>query len=441
MRIRFDLLAFATNATPLEADDGLMNGLLDGSDDALKTALDDAVKRFKSGFIVQADGKTVTPAEFTFPTVADIRRYLQTDPHPRLPVTMDVVVSGTVGSARKVGFLYPSLLGNIIQTVEFPYQEPISEPVEPGNISSLLTVPTPAEIAKAQADMNRPRVAPPAQTLLATPPAQPDGKPVNAPQLAPKTPTKPTSAPSPVPSSAEKPSAPVAKPSSAPEKASVKESTPAPEKPEKPEKSAATVSPPPPVLEVQTTRDSFGNVSTYFRMGFTHILPQGLDHILFVLGLCLLVGKNMKALLTQVTAFTLAHSITLALTALGIVHLPASIIEPVIAISIAAVAIENLFAKEVKPWRTAIVFLFGLIHGMGFAEVFKDAGLQGKALVTALVSFNVGVEAGQLAVVGLFFVTIGSFREDKWYRNYVVIPGSILIALVAIFWTFQRLRG
>ena len=179
-------------------------------------------------------------------------------------------------------------------------------------------------------------------------------------------------------------------------------------------------------------------MATYLRMGFTHIVPQGIDHILFVLGLFLL-GSNTKALVKQITAFTVAHSITLALTALGIIRLPGRIIEPVIAISIAFVAIENLFTREVRPWRTAVVFAFGLVHGMGFAEVFADAGLSGRGLLAALLSFNVGVELGQLSVVAMAFGVVGWFRHDPRYRSVVVVPVSLIIAGVALVWTAQRI--
>jgi hypothetical protein len=175
-------------------------------------------------------------------------------------------------------------------------------------------------------------------------------------------------------------------------------------------------------------------------MGFAHILPGGLDHILFILGLFLL-GSNTKALLKQITAFTVAHSITLALATLGFVHLPGRVIEPLIALSIAFVAAENLFSKEVKPRRTAVVFLFGLVHGMGFAEVFADAGLRGQGLVTALLGFNVGVELGQLAVVALALLAVGWFRKHQRYRQFVVVPASVIIGAVALFWTAERILG
>jgi|GEM_PF-1772267 len=175
----------------------------------------------------------------------------------------------------------------------------------------------------------------------------------------------------------------------------------------------------------------------YVKMGYKHILPEGLDHILFVLGLVLL-SKKTKALLWQITAFTVAHSITLALSLYGIVRLPSSIVEPIIAASIAFVAIENILTTDLKPWRPFVVFAFGLVHGMGFAGALQDLGLARHDFLTALIGFNVGVELGQLSVVAMALLAIGWFRSNASYRKMIVIPGSTAIALVAIFWTIQR---
>lgn len=177
----------------------------------------------------------------------------------------------------------------------------------------------------------------------------------------------------------------------------------------------------------------------YFALGFTHILPHGLDHVLFVIGIFLLSSK-WKAIVAQVSTFTFAHSITLALTMYGIVSLPARVVEPMIALSIAYVAIENLVVSELKPWRLALVFSFGLLHGMGFAGVLRDLGLPRPAFLTALVTFNVGVEAGQLAVIGIAFAccVYWQHRDRLAYRRFVVVPASLAIALVGLFWTIQR---
>ena len=114
-----------------------------------------------------------------------------------------------------------------------------------------------------------------------------------------------------------------------------------------------------------------------------------------------LLGTRWRPLLLQVTLFTIAHSVTLGLSMLGIVSLPSSIVEPLIAFSIAYVAVENLFTTELSPWRGALVFLFGLLHGLGFAGVLGELGMPRGQFGLALVSFNVGVELGQLSVIAL----------------------------------------
>jgi len=175
----------------------------------------------------------------------------------------------------------------------------------------------------------------------------------------------------------------------------------------------------------------------YLMLGFEHILPKGLDHILFVLGLFLL-SAHFRPLLWQVTAFTVAHSVTLALSMAGIASLPSRIVEPLIALSIAYVAIENLFVKDLKPWRPVVVFLFGLLHGLGFAGVLRDLGMPDGRFAVALVGFNVGVEFGQLAVVALAFLAVGWFRDRRQYRPVIVRPCSLLIAVIGLYWAVQR---
>jgi hydrogenase/urease accessory protein HupE len=176
----------------------------------------------------------------------------------------------------------------------------------------------------------------------------------------------------------------------------------------------------------------------YFTLGFTHILPKGLDHILFVVGIFLL-GSRWRSVLMQVSTFTIAHSITLGLTMYGIVSLPARVVEPMIALSIAYVAIENLVTAELKPWRLALVFAFGLLHGMGFAGVLRDLGLPRAQFLTALITFNGGVEAGQLTVIALAFGSVAYWRANRLtYRRFIVQPVSLAIALVGVYWTVQR---
>jgi hypothetical protein len=175
----------------------------------------------------------------------------------------------------------------------------------------------------------------------------------------------------------------------------------------------------------------------YLELGFKHIVPEGTDHILFVLGLFLL-GNRLKPLLLQVTAFTVAHSITLGLSLYGVFRLSPLVVEPLIALSIAFVAVENICTPELKPWRPFVVFGFGLMHGLGFAGVLTSLGLPRKDFATALVTFNAGVELGQLAVITLAFLVVGWWRHRTWYRPRIVVPASALIAATGLFWTVQR---
>src|SRR4029077_9337149 len=132
--------------------------------------------------------------------------------------------------------------------------------------------------------------------------------------------------------------------------------------------------------------------------------------------------------------------ITLGLSMYGLVSVSSKIVEPMIAVSIAYVAIENIFLSDLKPWRVALVFAFGLLHGMGFAGALKELGLPRSEFVTALVTFNVGVEAGQLAVIGTAFLLVGWHCSNRtWYRNRVVMPASMAIACTAVYWTIERL--
>lgn len=177
----------------------------------------------------------------------------------------------------------------------------------------------------------------------------------------------------------------------------------------------------------------------YLQLGFTHIIPLGFDHILFVLSLFLLSPK-LKPVLWQATAFTVAHSITLGLAMFKVITPSPAIVEPIIALSIMYVALENIFSPSLKKSRIGIVFLFGLVHGMGFANALGSLGLPQNAYLTSLVMFNVGVELGQLAVILSAFFLFGKWFGNKtYYRKAVVIPLSVLITLMAGYWTIERL--
>ena len=185
--------------------------------------------------------------------------------------------------------------------------------------------------------------------------------------------------------------------------------------------------------------DRLDTAARYLALGFTHIVPHGLDHMLFVLGIYLL-SNRARSVLLQVSAFTVAHSITLGLSLYGLVSVSPSIVEPLIALSIVYVAVENVLLSELRSWRVALVFAFGLLHGMGFAGALEDLGLEHSEFLTALLTFNLGVEAGQLAVIGAAFVLVGWPCAGRvWYRSRVVVPASALIASTAVFWTIERL--
>ncbi|HIO96698.1 MAG TPA: HupE/UreJ family protein, partial [Leucothrix sp.] len=157
----------------------------------------------------------------------------------------------------------------------------------------------------------------------------------------------------------------------------------------------------------------------YLQVGFVHIVPKGLDHVLFVIGLFLL-STQLRPLLIQITSFTLAHSVTLALGIYGVVTVSPAIVEPLIAASIIYVAVENIYADKLSRWRPLIIFLFGLLHGLGFASVLKEIGLASDNFVTGLIAFNIGVELGQLAVIAACFLMVGFwFRHKPWYRQRI----------------------
>lgn len=175
---------------------------------------------------------------------------------------------------------------------------------------------------------------------------------------------------------------------------------------------------------------------TWLREGFEHVIPKGLDHILFILGLFLLTPK-LKPLLTQSIVFTIAHSITLGLTVAGKIPFNGNIIEPLIALSIAYVAIENLFLKELKPWRLGLIFALGLLHGMGFGSVMSELPVDPAALVIPVIGFNLGVEVAQVTILLIALGFTVWWNEKKEY-NYVRVAASLAIAAIGLYWTIER---
>ena len=181
------------------------------------------------------------------------------------------------------------------------------------------------------------------------------------------------------------------------------------------------------------------NVKSYTQLGFKHIIPKGLDHILFVIALFLLSSK-LKPLILQVSIFTIAHTITLFLGALDIIKIPSIIVEPIIALSICFIAIENLFTENIKKMRPYIIFIFGLLHGLGFAGVLNEIGISDGLFISSLISFNIGVEVGQISVILLSYIFISLLFQNKpWYRNRITRPLSLVIALIGFYWFFKRI--
>jgi hypothetical protein len=176
----------------------------------------------------------------------------------------------------------------------------------------------------------------------------------------------------------------------------------------------------------------------YFVQGYKHILPYGYDHIAFIIGLFLL-SPRLKPILWQATAFTIAHSITLGLAMYNIITPSLHIIEPLIALSIIYVAIENIVSSKLRPARIGIVFLFGLVHGLGFAGGLAHLGLSREHFFSCLILFNVGVEVGQITVILVCYFLIAKWFAGKpYYRKRIVIPLSAIIGLLACFWLIQR---
>ncbi len=198
---------------------------------------------------------------------------------------------------------------------------------------------------------------------------------------------------------------------------------------------------------ISLDRPIMETVGLYAKLGFVHILPRGYDHILFVFAL-FLASIRLRPLLIQISSFTVAHTISLGLAAAGLISVPGNIVEPLIALSIAVVAVENIFFRDLTKWRPVIIFGFGLFHGLGFASVLSGLGLIRDQFLVSLVSFNVGVEFGQLAIIALAFIAATTVRRfmpiserEQIYRRFVVWPASAVIAFFGLIWFVTRLGG
>lgn len=177
---------------------------------------------------------------------------------------------------------------------------------------------------------------------------------------------------------------------------------------------------------------------SYVRAGFVHILPRGLDHLLFVL-LLFLASRSLRDLVGQISVFTIAHSITLVMASYRVIEPAAGVVEPLIALSIVWVALENLWSRRVGATRYAVIFGFGLLHGMGFAGALAELELPRSHFLVLLLAFNGGVELGQLSFLLLLALLLGWFRDSRHFRRRAVVPLSAASGLLAMFWLISRL--
>ncbi len=193
-------------------------------------------------------------------------------------------------------------------------------------------------------------------------------------------------------------------------------------------------------IDYKLVKPTYENVWIEFlQQGFKHIIPLGLDHILFVACIYFL-NSNLKTILLQATLFTIAHSLALGLAATGYIAAPSNIIEPIISFSIAVLALENIFNKQAKPYRLVVIFLFGLVHGLGFASALSELQMPTIDFAKALISFNVGVEVGQLCIILSMYCTLTIFLEKyNWYKKVILIPSNVIIGCVAMYWTITRM--
>ena len=187
-------------------------------------------------------------------------------------------------------------------------------------------------------------------------------------------------------------------------------------------------------------RSMFTSFTKFFVLGIQHIIPKGLDHILFIFGL-FLFSSSLNKLIKQITIFTIAHSITLIFVSLSLIKINPQIVEPIIALSIVYVGLENIFKNYIKEYmRYVVILFFGLLHGLGFALVLSDIGYRSSKLFLNLISFNIGIEVAQISIILFLYLLIAiKFAKNKYYRITFQIPSSILIASIGLYWFIERI--
>ncbi len=187
-------------------------------------------------------------------------------------------------------------------------------------------------------------------------------------------------------------------------------------------------------------RSMFISFTKFFVLGIQHIIPKGLDHILFIFGL-FLFSSSLNKLIKQITIFTIAHSITLIFVSLSLIKINPQIVEPIIALSIVYVGLENIFKNYIREYmRYVVILFFGLLHGLGFALVLSDIGYRSSKLFLNLISFNIGIEVAQISIILFLYLLIAiKFSKNKYYRITFQIPSSILIASIGLYWFAERI--
>ncbi len=373
-----DVLAFALNDQSQNIPDGPMFELLNGPDRILAAALREAATRFESLTILSADGKRVPVRVVSYPSAAEVLERKARKPDYPLPIKLELHATAAVPVETKaVRLRFPEMLGIVVVTIDRPGEEPVALPLDPNELSPVFAVSLGGGSLEPRAN---------------NPGAGGETHDVGASDAGARHDSDTTRA-GPAPGAASR----------------------------------------------RTDRSGWADVFARFtRLGFEHILPGGPDHALFVLGLFLL-SPTLRPVILQISAFTVAHTITLTLTSLNVIGLPSSIVEPAIAASIAFVGVENLCTTKVHAWRSGVAFLFGLVHGMCVATAFNEAGFPAGQLVPSLAAFTVGVEGGHLAILFAAFLALGWTAQKPWYRTRVAIPLSLGISGIALVWFVQRL--
>ncbi|MFO0833789.1 MAG: HupE/UreJ family protein [Phycisphaerales bacterium] len=395
LTLTHDVLAFALNDQSQNIPDGPMFDLLNGPEEVLAPSLREAATRFESLCVLTAGGTRVPLRVLSYPSAAEVYGVKAKRAKYPLPIKLELHATASIpADSTSLKIRFPEMLGIVVVTIDRPGAEPVALPLEPNE-------PSPDfELSLRAADSGSPTARDVSDDLA-------KGHDANR-------------------ASGAKKASDSRKAGSVAGASGTKDGD-------------AESDPPKGAASKRSDGTGWLNVFKRFAiLGFEHIIPGGPDHALFVLGLFLLSPKPRPVIL-QISAFTVAHTITLTLTSLNIIGLSPSIVEPTIAASVAFVGIENLCTTKVHAWRSGVAFLFGLVHGMGVASAFNEAGFPPGQLVSSLAAFTVGVEGGHLGILAAAFLFLGWTSRKTWYRGRIAMPLSLAISLIALAWLVQRL--